>query len=441
MGELLRSLGAGGGSRLFVHCVTAIDYLDELCALKPEVELYAERALLLADVADIVCLAEEVDPAYLALLAELGIGPRPENVIVAWRYSESGSPLWKRLLDNDEVLEQLSRRMRMERTAQLHPFFLTTGHLELGRALSERLGREVTVLGGDPAVVAYADHKHHIRALAVELGIPVAPGEVVDAGSVFSSVKRQLRTTGRVIVRGASGAAGSATFCADGTVASLDDLAGWLSGRTDNRLYLVEAMYQAVASPNIQIHVSRKGKTTCVGISDQLLDSSLTHTGNALPSAAACTSDMVRWASRLGEWLGDMGYAGIAGFDFVEYMAPDGKRKAFLAELNPRVNGATYPLAVRERLSPGSAFVCGSIETRLDAFSEVRDRLGHLLYAASRRRGVIPYMPGSLAYGSCGIIALAPTRRESAELFAQAELSLTGAVPQAEPVRALAAIS
>jgi hypothetical protein len=50
-------------------------------------------------------------------------------------------------------------------------------------------------------------------------------------------------------------------------------------------------------------------------------------------------------------------------------------------------------------------------------------------------------MPGSLAYGSCGIIALAPTRRESAELFGQAELSLTGAVPQAEPVRALAAIS
>jgi len=200
-------------------------------------------------------------------------------------------------------------------------------------------------------------------------------------------------------------------------------------------------MYQAVASPNVQVHISRERDISCVGISDQLLDSHLTHTGNAAPSTAACTKDMVVWASRLGEWLGDMGYAGIAGFDFVEYIAPDGTREAFLAELNPRVNGATYPLAVRERLSPGSAFVCGSIETRFDAFAEVRARLAHLLYSPGCSQGVIPTMPGCLASGSCGMIALAPTRAEAAELFAQAELSLTPPVPQAKPAKLLAGIS
>jgi hypothetical protein len=395
----------------------------------------------LADAEDIVCLTDEVDPAYLQLMGRLGLGPRPENVIVASRFSESRGPLWERLLECDDALELLECRMRMAGTARLHPFFLTRGQFDLAQALSDRIGTDVTVMGGDPEVVAYADHKHHIRAQALELGIPVAPGEAVDAGSVFSAVKRWLRMTGRVIVRGTSGAAGSATFVCAGTAESLDELAVWLSGRSDNRIYLVEAMYQVVASPNVQVHVSRERDISLVGISDQLLDSNLTHTGNAFPSTAARTKDMVVWASRLAEWLGDMGFIGIAGFDFVEYIAADGTRKAFLAELNPRVNGATYPLAVRERLSPGSAFVSGSIETRLDSFGEVRDRLGDLLYSPARRRGVIPAMPGCLAYGSCGMIALAPTRAAAAELFAPAELSLASPHPLAEAVNLLAGIS
>ncbi len=437
MREILRSLGAGAGSRLLVHCVTSIDYLAESFASRR----YPERALLLADTGDIVCLTDEVDPAYLELLAAVGLGPRPENVVVASRFSESRGPLWQRLLESEGALDLLGRRMRMAGTAQLHPFFLTKGQCDLARALSERIGRDIAVMGGDPEVVAYADQKHHIRAQALELGIPVAPGEAVDAESVFSAVMRQLRMTGRVIVRGTSGAAGSATFLCAGTPESLADLAVWLSGRTDNSIYLVETMYQVMASPNVQVHVSRERDVSCVGISDQLLDSNLTHTGNAFPSTAVRIKDMLVWATRLGEWLGDMGYAGIAGFDFVEYIAPDGTRQAFLAELNPRVNGATYPLALRERLSPGSAFVSGSIETPLDAFAEVRDRLAHLLYSPARRRGVIPSMPGGLAYGSCGMIALAPTRAEAAGLFAQAELSLAAPVLQSEPVKLLAGIS
>ena len=68
-----------------------------------------------------------------------------------------------------------------------------------------------------------------------------------------------------------------------------------------------------------------------------------------------------------------------------EVIAPDGTRKAFLAELNPRVNGATYRLAIHERLSPRSAFVCGgSDKTRLDALAEVRDRLAPTCSLAAR---------------------------------------------------------
>jgi biotin carboxylase len=304
----------------------------------------------------------------------------------------------------------------------------------------------VRVMGGDPDLVAYADHKHHITAKARELGVPVAPGEIVDLGSVEQrrqqgyvalrrALERQIGRTGQIIVRGASGAAGSATFVATGSE-ELDALAEQLSRRTDNRIYLVEAMVEATASPNVQIHVSPDGSTKYVGASDQLLDEKLVHRGNAYPSAARCIGDMIRWARIFGEWLGDMGFAGIAGFDFVEYTGSDGGAKAFLAELNPRVNGATYPLAVRERLNAASAFVSGTIPTQAGSFVEVCELLPHLLYSRERGSGILPYAPGCLEYGKCGVIALAPSRGEAAELFAEAELSLGTAAFAPEPVQA-----
>ena len=452
MGKLLPSLRAGSGSRLFVHCGTSVGYLAELSASSPCVERYAERALLLADRKDIVCVTEEVEQDYLEYMAGLGVGPDDHNLIVTSRFENRGGPLWERLLESEEALAVLGCRMRLEGTTQLHPFISTAGQFDLARALSDKTGTPVRVIGGDPDFVAYADGKHHIRARALELGVPVAPGEIVNLGdnergrqqdyaALRSALKRQAGNTGRVIVRGASGAAGSATFIGSDTPVDLDALAGWLSQRTDNRIYLVEALVDMVASPNVQIHISPEGSTECVGMSDQLLDPGLSHQGNAHPSTARCTEDMIQWATTLGEWLGDTGYTGIAGFDFVEYIAPDGTRKAFLAELNPRVNGATYPLVVRERLDPASAFVSGTIGTEIGSFAELRERLPHLLYSREREYGILPYMTGCLAFGACGVIALAPSRFEAAELFAEAELSLGAATLAGEPVGSLAGTS
>lgn len=437
MGQLLQSLGAGTGSRLFVHCATSLDYLAELSSSNPGVERYAERALLLAGRNDIVCVPEEVEPDYLEFLEHLGLGPAPENLIVTSRFQSGSGPLWERLLDSEEALAFLEARMQLQGTAQLHPFFCTAGQFELGRALGERTGRQIQVVGGDPDLVAYADSKEHIRAKALELGVPVARGEVVELGArerplerdmaiLRSAVERQSRQTGRVIVRGALRATGSATFIYGGS-GDLAALEVWLGRSRTNRTYLVEAMVEPTTSPNVQISISRHG-TDCVGITDQLLDRELTHRGYAYPTGARCTSNMVQWACRIGEWLGDMGYTGIAGFDFVEYIASDGKPRAFLAGLNPRVNSATYPLAVRERIAPAAALVAGTIETGVGRFAELRERMPQLLYSPERKSGILPYMTGRLSFGNCGLIALAPSRAEAAELFGEAELSLAASL-------------
>jgi hypothetical protein len=49
-------------------------------------------------------------------------------------------------------------------------------------------------------------------------------------------------------------------------------------------------------------------------------------------------------------------------------------------------------------------------------------------------------LTGCVGFGACGVVALAPSRLEAAELFAEAEHGL-GAAPAGEPVGSLAGIS
>jgi hypothetical protein len=428
--------------QLYVHCANSVHYLAELNASVPGVELYAERALLLADREDVVCVPDEIEPSYLAYLARLGIGPNPVNVLVASRFEGTAgvAPLWEKILRSDEALGLLSCLVQSHGAARLHPFIATAGPFSLARALAARAGLPVDVAGGAPSVVAYADFKHHVRARAVELGIPVADGEVVDLtgagghrrqqeGMLRRAMERQMRRTGRVIVRGSSGAAGSSTFTVEQD-GQIPELAEYAAARRENSIYLVESMVEVTVSPNVQMHISPDGRATrCGGVTDQRWDRPLVHGGNRFPSSAHCLVDMLRWARTLAEWLGGLGFAGLAGFDFVEYNDEHGKPRAFLAEVNPRTNGASYPLRLMRRLnvsqreagSPAiTAFTSGTIKTEAETFDELEDIWGDAVFSPERGSGLIPYVTGQLRHGKCSVVALAATREEADELYQEA---------------------
>ena len=356
MPELAEWLSGGSPAQLFVHGHT-----------------HADRALVLARPQDIVCVPDEVDPSYLAYLADLGLGPRPGHVVAASRFgppAPADRALWARLAGSADALRALADLLRRNGVTRLHPFATSGGEQSLAAALEVAADTEVRVAAADPETAAYARQKHHIRAKAMELGVPVADGEVVtlpkaggrrrgDYDAVRAAVERHLRPTGRAIVRGAQGAAGESTFVVGGRGEDVDGLLRRLCQREDNRVYLVEVLLPAIVSPHVQLHVAPDGgPIVCVGVTDQRWERPFVHGGNIHPSAGRSVQEMLDWADRLARWLQGQGYAGLLGLDFVEYADPDtGAVRTILAELHPGMDDGHLPARDPAALERGAARV------------------------------------------------------------------------------------
>jgi len=418
-------------TRIFIHCVGSLRSLQTLDAAIPGFDRYPERALLLAEPGDLVCVGAPVDPEYLEFLGGLGLGPRPEDVVVA---PGEGSLAERLRLCPRALLQRLPRGGDR---VWLEPYASSDAAFVLAAALRAESGVAVRVRAGLPEITAHADQKHLMRERAEAMGIPVAEGEVAmlahaggrrrgDLGSVRDAIERQVGRTGRVIVRGSSGASGSSTFLVGRGGDDVNGVLRRIAVRTDNRWYLVESMVEATASPNLMLDIP--ADDTPIGpaeVSDQRWGRTLVHDGNQSPSCARLVSHMEGWARMLAGWLRREGYVGPIGFDFVEHRdRRSGGPAAFLAEVNPRVNGASYPLAVRRRLAPRAAFVSGSVTTGAGCFAQVRTALGTLLFDLERGSGVVPYATGTLGAGRCAVLALAGSRLRAAELYGAARARL-----------------
>ena len=295
--------------------------------------------------------------------------------------------------------------------------------------------------GSPPELVAYADQKHHVRAKALELGVPVADGEVVtlpraggrrrrDYDALRAAVERHLPATGQVIVRGAQGAAGTSTFVVGGRGEDVDGLLRRLGQREDNRVYLVEVLVPATVSPHVQLHLAPGGgPITCLGVTDQRWERPFVHGGNIFPSLGRHLDAMLGWAARIAESFQSDGYTGMLGLDFVEYADPvSGETRTLLAEVHPRVDGATYPLAVLQRLNAAqreaggpesAAFVSGTLELRPTGFAAFRRAADRFFYSPRTGRGMVPYQVGRLTEGRCGVVVLGASRDDILRMYGE----------------------
>jgi len=179
----------------------------------------------------------------------------------------------------------------------------------------------------------------------------------------------------------------------------------------------------ATVSPHVQLHVAPgSGPITCVGVTDQRWERPFVHGGNIHPSSGRHIDAMLDWSGRLARWLQGEGYTGMLGLDFVEYQNPvTGASRALLAEVHPRVDGGTYPLAILQRLNAArrdagmgqsAAFVSGALEFRPTGFAAFRGAAERFFYTARSGCGMVPYQVSRMGEGRCGVVVLGGSRDE-----------------------------
>lgn len=440
LGPILGTLGGADITHIFVHSVTALGDRAELATYLPGFDKYAERALLLARPDDLVCVLEKVDEQYLQYLSQLGIGPHAGSVIVASADSQLPPELSlsAALGSNAAALFPAQKLAARGKRVVLHPYLVSPGKFTLAEILRALLQREVEVLGGNWPLINYMNAKHHVRTLALELGVPVPEGELVQLESpdgnlanltAFSvAVGRHLPKTGKVVVKGARGSSGVAIAVIDEKAENAQKLLFAMMERMKNTTYLVEVMLEIVTSPNILVYIEPlTGEMSCVSVTDQILSRDLVHEGNIYPSQSKTLAAMLDSAWRIARWLRARGYCGFVGFDFGEYVHQETRRlEHFLAEVNPRMNAAAYPKFLMEYLNRGQAqrgdplieaFLSANITTIAKSFAEFVTLYGHLLFDAKAGKGLIPYNVGCLEKGRCSVVLFGKSRTEVIEMY------------------------
>lgn len=439
--SILETLGGSEVTHIFTHHWTSGFNLEVLKAYAPGYQHVDQRALLLARPDDVVCIVGGVDQAYLQFLSLLELGPKRDHLIELPVKSggEAEMPLTQLLMRDSKALDTICRLVSKKSIVILNPYYASPLEWQCATEMQRRFSKPVHVLGGNPATVENANLKHFMHGKARELGIPVAPGEIVelqlfadgndvDLTPLQKAIDRYLHYTGRVIVRATDLLTKLTRLVVETKGNSIEEAFENPERRPLSNVYLVQVMYDIITTPNVQLFVTPwRGPISCISVTDQYLDRDLAHKGNVFPSESALVPDMLQSARTLAQWLQTEGYTGFVGFDFVEYFHPEsGTRKHLLAEVNGRVNEATYSSFLIEHLNAVQmrrgrpfiqAFRSAKISTKVRSFAELREVCGHIFFNPETGGGAIPYNIGRLPYGRCDVALLGQSRKEVEDLY------------------------
>lgn len=434
------TLGGSGVTHIFAHHCTSCVRKTVLEAYAPGYQHVDQRALLLARPDDVVCVVGAVDPAYLEFLSSLGLGPQPDHLIeLSVGGGKTDITLPCLLMRDSKALTRICDLLPTTNSIVLNPYYASAVELELATVLQRLVGKPIHVLGGNPGIVESANLKHFVHGKALELHIPVAPGDIVelpldsdgnpvDPTILQQAIDRYLPYTGRVIVRATDQRTKLTRFVVGRDGEDLEEVLRHAERRPLSTVYLVQVMFDIVTTPNVQMFIEPAGGAiSCVSVTEQCLDHDLAHKGNLSPAETVTLPEMLRSARTLAQWLESEGYTGLVGFDFVEYIHPEtGTREHFLAEINARANEATYPSFLIEHLNAAQAsrgqpsiqaFRSAKVSCKARSFAELREACGHHFFNPEIGRGVIPYNIGRVPYGRCDVAMLGASRQEVEALY------------------------
>lgn len=440
--SIVEKLGNPEAVRIFLHNKIKIRRPYESPFSVSGKEDESEKSLIIARQKDIVCVPNPVDMEYIQFLSGMGLGTCSKNIVAVTETNEPAeniNTLCSKLLAGERSLRKIIK-LANRKNIILYPYIASSEEFKLAKVLETLSGQNVFVSGGDIDIIQYALNKHLIKEKAMELKIPVPEGDIVklqhfndgilmDISSLKDAVNKHIWKTGKVIIKNSFGVLRSSILIIDENTSDLDfSLKKMVLGCNDY-VYLVEAMYDVVCSPNILMNIGiNSGEISCVGFTDQLLDGNLAHQGNTYPSMAQKIKHMISASERMSIWLRSEGYTGIAGFDFIEcHDKKTGKPFFFLTEINPRVNGSMYPISLMQNLNRIQkregwplieAFIgIKSHKTNSGSFAELCKTYGEYFFKPQLGEGIFPYNIGSLKNGYCSLAAFGKTKKAAAALY------------------------
>lgn len=408
------------GIHIFVHAVSSVGELPGINLNDRE----SHRALVLARADDIVVVPSPVDKDFLDYCNSLGFKVDSNRIVVV--AGSTDVPLTERLLADTSAQEQLASLVD-NGTIWLDPFAVCDREVQLISRLSESLGHLVRLLGAPPEVTKIVNRKDTARKRAIDMNVPVTPGEFVEAlgtniqsdlHRIADAIRRQMAKsqTGSVLIKGAVGDSGSAIFIVT-KESDIDEVLHTIAMRGDNYPYHVETFFELTCSPNIVLWIdSENGEISLVSVSDQRLSKNMVFAGSIFPSRTQLLPEIIELAETLANCLYSEGYYGWAGFDCGEFNdSTTLKPQLFFSEINARYNGGLYAKAVFDTLQksqqengypqPGAYVTENTISSPID-FAGLRVLLEGLLFDPKTGRGVFPYNPGRLQDGKITVTCL-----------------------------------
>jgi hypothetical protein len=350
------------------------------------------RALPIAGPDDIVLLSGSLEPQYLGWLKELGLGP---GEVVAYNASHAKESLPALISKNPAPL--LKAIQRIGKKPVYVPFF--AGSEE--RKLAENLGMDFFGCNEDITLSYY--NKESFKERCKRLGIQTVEGfshEVkmrssgLDLAEFANVLSALLGNYSSLMVRGALSGGGASVYKVEPV--NIKETIQKLSANRQGGSFLIEPYLNVIASPNDQWCVTRQGRIVHLEITAQLFKG-LEHAGNLKGQyfSHRVFDGITRTSEKIVKAMAEEGYRGIVGIDYI--VADEG---IFPIENNARLNGSTFAIGIVEKLSRRTKDInvwkFYRTEITPCSFSDLRSRLGELLYDGSSVNSVFPFDADSL---------------------------------------------
>ncbi|MCH8217092.1 MAG: ATP-grasp domain-containing protein [Planctomycetes bacterium] len=153
---------------------------------------------------------------------------------------------------------------------------------------------------------------------------------------------------------------------------------------------------QQVCSPSVQLFL-KENLISLYDWTDQILSNDSVHEGNISPPVSLQHNEevgksIIEQAQETAKWLHRQGYRGTASVDFLVTQG-DSEFTVYVAEINARVTGATYPSMLACHFLPGGAWLMRNLRFRAHPSPEqVLDILtkSDSLFLPGHPQGVLP---------------------------------------------------